>query len=72
MLNPEKSTQSILKKFETLDEFEKGKIVFWYDKDGTADEEGLLQIKQTLLEKDAWLREAVMQARDIDTDQMEA
>ena len=41
MLNPEKTTQSILKKFETLGEFEKRKIVFWYDnKDGITEEEG--------------------------------
>ncbi len=51
MLNPEKTTQSILKKFETLGEFEKRKIVFWYDKDGTADEEGLAQIGEALGEK---------------------
>ena len=51
MLNPEKTTQSILKKFETLGEFEKRKIVFWYDKDGTADEEGLAQIGEALEEK---------------------
>jgi uncharacterized protein (TIGR02687 family) len=51
MLNPEKTTQSILKKFETLDEFERRKIVFWYDKDGTADEEGLEQIGEALEEK---------------------
>ncbi|MCD4820921.1 MAG: BREX-1 system phosphatase PglZ type A [Methanococcoides sp.] len=51
MLNPEKTTQSILKKFDTLDEFEKRKIVFWYDKDGTADEEGLAQIEKALGER---------------------
>jgi uncharacterized protein (TIGR02687 family) len=51
MLNPEKTTQSILRKFDTLGEFEKRKIVFWYDKDGTADEEGLLQIGEALGEK---------------------
>jgi uncharacterized protein (TIGR02687 family) len=51
MLNPEKTTRSILKKFETLGEFEKRKIVFWYDKDGTADEEGLEQIGEALAEK---------------------
>ncbi|NPE28176.1 BREX-1 system phosphatase PglZ type A [Methanococcoides sp. SA1] len=51
MLNPEKTTQSILKKFETLDEFEKRKIVFWYDKDKTADEEGLAQIEKALGER---------------------
>jgi len=51
MLNPEKTTQSILKKFDTPGEFEKRKIVFWYDKDGTADEEGLVQIGEALREK---------------------
>lgn len=50
MLNPEKTTQSILKKFE-IGEFEKRKIVFWYDKDGTADEEGLAQIGEALGER---------------------
>lgn len=50
MLNPEKTTQSILKKFETLGEFEKRKIVFWYDQ-GTADEDDLAQIGQALGEK---------------------
>ncbi|KXS44090.1 MAG: DNA repair protein [Methanolobus sp. T82-4] len=51
MLNPEKTTQSILKKFDTLGEFEKRKIVFWYDKDPTADEEGLSYIREALDEK---------------------
>lgn len=51
MLNPEKTTQSILKKFETLGEFEKRKIVFWYDKDRTADKEGLEQISEALGER---------------------
>jgi len=51
MLNPEKTTQSILKKFETLSDFEKRKIVFWYDKDRTADEEGLAHIRDALAEK---------------------
>ncbi len=51
MLNPEKTTQSILKKFEVLDEYGKRKIVFWYDKDRTADAEGLESIKSALTEK---------------------
>lgn len=51
MLNPEKTTQSILKKFEILSDFDKRKIVFWYDKDGTADEEGLAQIGKALVER---------------------
>ncbi len=51
MINPEKTTQSILKKFTPPGEFEKRKIVFWYDKDGTADEEGLSYIRQALFEQ---------------------
>ncbi|MBN1134188.1 MAG: BREX-1 system phosphatase PglZ type A [Methanosarcinaceae archaeon] len=51
MLNSQKTTQSILNKFETLGEFEKRKIIFWYDKDGTADEEGLTQISEALGKK---------------------
>ncbi len=50
MLNVEKTIQSILKKFEVRDEYEKRKIVFWYDKDKTADPEGLESIKSTLAE----------------------
>ncbi|MDP2752861.1 MAG: hypothetical protein Q8P40_00485 [Nitrospirota bacterium] len=50
MLNVEKTIQSILKKFEILNEYEKRKIVFWYDRDRTADDEGLLSIKSTLAE----------------------
>jgi hypothetical protein len=37
MLNTEKTIQSILKKFEVKDEYEKRKIVFWYDRDRTSD-----------------------------------
>jgi uncharacterized protein (TIGR02687 family) len=50
MLNTEKTIQSILKKFEVKDEYEKRKIVFWYDRDKTADAEGLESIKSTLAE----------------------
>ncbi len=50
MLNVEKTIQSILKKFEVKDEYEKRKIVFWYDKDKTADPEGLEFIKSALAE----------------------
>jgi uncharacterized protein (TIGR02687 family) len=51
MLNTEKTIQSILKKFEVKDEYEKRKIVFWYDRDRTADAEGLESIKSALAEK---------------------
>jgi len=43
--------QSILKKFEVKDEYEKRNIVFWYDRDRTADAEGLESIKSALAEK---------------------
>jgi len=39
MQNIEKTIQSILKKFEVPYEYEKRKIVFWYDKDKTVDTE---------------------------------
>jgi len=52
MLNTEKTIQSILKKFEVKDEYGKRKIVFWYDRDRTADAEGLESIKSALAEKD--------------------
>lgn len=52
MLNVEKTIQSILKKFDVKDEYEKRKIVFWYDKDRTADAEGLESIKSVLAEHD--------------------
>jgi uncharacterized protein (TIGR02687 family) len=51
MLNTEKTIQSILKKFEARDEYQKRKIVFWYDRDKTADAEGLESIKSALAEK---------------------
>lgn len=51
MLNPEKTFQSILRKFKTLTDFEKRKIVFWYDKDRTVDEGGLAQIAKALGER---------------------
>jgi uncharacterized protein (TIGR02687 family) len=51
MQNVEKTIQSILKKFEVRDDYEKRKLVFWYDKDRTVeDEEELEQIKSTLSE----------------------
>ncbi|MEA3293899.1 MAG: hypothetical protein U9P81_02835 [Euryarchaeota archaeon] len=53
MQNIEKTIKSILKKFEVKDDYEKRKIVFWYDKDRTVeDNEELEQIKSSLLEKD--------------------
>ncbi|MCL7413764.1 MAG: BREX-1 system phosphatase PglZ type A, partial [ANME-2 cluster archaeon] len=53
MQNVDKTIQSILKKFEVKDDYEKRKLVFWYDKDGTVkDEEELEQIKSSLSEKD--------------------
>ena len=49
MQNVEKTIQSILKKFEVRDDYEKRKLVFWYDKDQTVeDEEELDQIKSSL------------------------
>ncbi len=51
MQNVEKTIQSILKKFEVQDDYEKRKLVFWYDKDRTVeDEEELEQIKSSLSE----------------------
>ena len=38
MQNIEKTLRSILKKFEVPGEYEARKIVFWYDKDETADD----------------------------------
>ncbi|MBE0523973.1 MAG: BREX-1 system phosphatase PglZ type A [Methanosarcinales archaeon] len=53
MQNIEKTIRSILKKFEVKDDYEKRKLVFWYDKDGTVkEEEELEQIKSSLSEKD--------------------
>ena len=52
MQNIEKTIQSILKKFEVPDEFGERKIVFWYDRDKTVDNEGELeQIKSAMAEK---------------------
>jgi hypothetical protein len=49
MQNIEKTIESILKQFEVKDIYEKRKLVFWYDKDGTVkDEEELEQIKSSL------------------------
>ncbi|KAF5414656.1 MAG: hypothetical protein C5S48_07955 [Candidatus Methanogaster sp.] len=48
MQNIKKTIRSILKKFETPDDYEKRKIVFWYDKDETADDEELEIIKSAL------------------------
>ncbi|MFV9632037.1 MAG: hypothetical protein ACNYWM_13365 [Methanosarcinales archaeon] len=53
MQNIEKTIQSILKKFEEPDDYEKRKIVFWYDKDKTVDtEEELEEIRIALAENE--------------------
>ncbi len=51
MQNIEKTIQSILKKFEILGEYEKRKIVFWYDKDKTVETEEELEEIRTALAK---------------------
>ena len=51
MQDVEKTTQALLKKFESLGEYEQRKIVFWYDNDKTADEEDLESIRTSLAEK---------------------
>jgi len=48
MQDIERTTRSILKKFEAPDDYEKRKIVFWYDKDETADDGELENIKSAL------------------------
>ena len=48
MQDIERTTRSILKKFEAPDDYEKRKIVFWYDKDETADDRELENIKFAL------------------------
>jgi len=48
MQDIERTTRSILKKFEVPGEYEARKIVFWYDKDETADDGGLENIKSAL------------------------
>ncbi|MEA1899332.1 MAG: BREX-1 system phosphatase PglZ type A, partial [Thermodesulfobacteriota bacterium] len=48
MQDIERTTRSILKKFEAPDDYEKRKIVFWYDKDETADDWELETIKSAL------------------------
>ncbi len=49
MQNIEKTTQSILKKFEEPGDYEKRKIVFWYDKDKTVENEEELEEIRTAL-----------------------
>ena len=49
MQNIEKTLQGILKKFEVPDDYEKRKIVFWYDKDKTVDTEEELEYIRTAL-----------------------
>ena len=48
MQDIERTTRSILKKFEVPGEYETRKIVFWYDKDETADDGELENIKSAL------------------------
>ena len=48
MQNIERTTRSILKKFEVPGEYETRKIVFWYDKGETADDGELETIKSAL------------------------
>ncbi len=48
ILSLEKTTAAILEKFSKLSDYEKRKIVFWYDSDGTAGEEDLNSIKIVL------------------------
>jgi uncharacterized protein (TIGR02687 family) len=48
MQDIERTTRSILKKFEVPGEYETRKIVFWYDKGETADDEELETIKSAL------------------------
>jgi len=48
MQNIEKTLRSILKKFEVPGEYGTRKIVFWYDKDETADDGGLENIRSAL------------------------
>jgi len=57
MQNIEKTIQSILKKFEEPDDYEKRKIVFWYDKDKTVDtEEELEEIRIALAENEKHIK----------------
>ncbi len=48
ILSREKTAAAILEKFSKLSDYEKRKIVFWYDSDGTAGEEDLNSIKIVL------------------------
>lgn len=48
----EKTAGAILEKFSTLSDYEKRKIVFWYDRDKTAGEEDLEYIRNILLQND--------------------
>lgn len=51
ILSLEKTNAAILDKFSRLSEFEKRKIVFWYDSEQTAGEEDLHDIIETLRQK---------------------
>ncbi|MCP1663285.1 uncharacterized protein (TIGR02687 family) [Methanocalculus sp. AMF5] len=48
ILSLEKTTAALLEKFRRLSEYEQRKIVFWYDNDGTAGEDDLDCIRETL------------------------
>lgn len=49
MVNIEKTTEALLKKFETKDTYENRKIVFWYDRDETLSEvEDYNELKEIL------------------------
>ncbi|MDY0388783.1 MAG: MarR family transcriptional regulator [Methanolobus sp.] len=48
MVNVEKTLQTLLRKFAEKEDYEKMKIVFWYDKEETADEKSLAQIEDEL------------------------
>jgi len=48
IFSQEKTTAAILEKFSLLSDYEKRKIVFWYDRDQTAEEEDLASIRTAL------------------------
>jgi len=68
MQNIEKTIQSILKKFEVPDDYEKRKIVFWYDKDPTVDtEEELEEIRIALAENEKHIKLHVLNNKFFET-----
>ncbi|ABE51707.1 hypothetical protein [Methanococcoides burtonii] len=52
MVNVEKTNQTLLRKFAEKQDYEKRKIVFWYEKDETADEDSFAQIEEELAKHD--------------------